>query len=52
MHPVLFEPGPFPVHAYGFMIAVGFLFGIQMTGHYAKKIGINRILRNPFKISR
>lgn len=40
MYPVLFKLGPFAVHAYGFMLAVGFLVGIFIIIHFAKKENI------------
>ena len=30
MHPLLFNLGPFPIHTYGFLIAVGFLLAIEV----------------------
>jgi phosphatidylglycerol:prolipoprotein diacylglycerol transferase len=40
MYPILFEIGPLSVHAYGFMLAIGFCAGILVTLHYAKKVNI------------
>ena len=41
MHPVLFRIFSFPIHSYGFMLALSFLFGIWLSGHRAKKQGLN-----------
>ncbi len=41
MHPVLFEIFSFPIHAYGVMLAVSFLFGIILSGWRAKKAGLD-----------
>jgi phosphatidylglycerol:prolipoprotein diacylglycerol transferase len=40
MYPVLFKIGPFPIHAYGFMVAIAFLVGILISLYYAKREGI------------
>lgn len=42
MYPILFKIGPFSVHAYGFFIALAFIFGILVSLHYTKKEGIRR----------
>lgn len=41
MHPVLFNIGSFPVHSYGVMLALSFLFGIILASYRAKKAGLN-----------
>jgi phosphatidylglycerol---prolipoprotein diacylglyceryl transferase len=41
MHPVLFKIFNFPVHSYGFMLALSFLFGIFLSTRRAKKRGLN-----------
>ena len=41
MHPVLFKIFKFPVHSYGFMLALSFLFGIWLSTARAKKKGLN-----------
>lgn len=41
MHPIILELGPLKVHAYGFMLALAFLFGIFLAERYAKQIGEN-----------
>jgi len=40
MYPVLFKIGPFAAHAYGFMLALGFLLGILTSIYFAKKESI------------
>jgi len=42
MHPILFNLGPFSVHAFGFAIAIAFLLGILLSFHFAKKDGIDK----------
>ncbi len=37
MHPVLFYIWKFPVHSYGLMLALAFLFGIWLSSYRAKK---------------
>jgi len=37
MHPTLFKLGGLPLHAYGLLVALGFLAGILVTINYAKK---------------
>ncbi len=37
MHPILFHIFKFPIHSYGFMLAVSFLFGIWFASWRAKK---------------
>ncbi len=37
MHPVLFRIGPLPIHSYGLMLALSFLFGIWLSSRRAKK---------------
>lgn len=41
MHPVLFTVFGFPIHSYGVMLALSFLFGIMLSGWRAKKQGLN-----------
>jgi len=41
MHPVLFKIFTFPVHSYGMMLALSFLFGIWLSTSRAKKRGLN-----------
>jgi phosphatidylglycerol:prolipoprotein diacylglycerol transferase len=41
MHPVLFKIFKFPIHSYGFMLALSFLFGIWLSSWRAKKRGLN-----------
>ncbi len=41
MHPVLFKIFTFPIHSYGFMLALSFLFGIWLSTTRAKKKGLN-----------
>jgi phosphatidylglycerol:prolipoprotein diacylglycerol transferase len=40
MYPILFKFGVIEVHAYGFFVALAFLFGTLVSLHYAKKEGI------------
>jgi phosphatidylglycerol:prolipoprotein diacylglycerol transferase len=37
MHPILFHIVNFPIHSYGFMLAISFLFGIWFASWRAKK---------------
>jgi phosphatidylglycerol---prolipoprotein diacylglyceryl transferase len=37
MHPILFHIFKFPIHSYGFMLAISFLFGIWFASWRAKK---------------
>lgn len=41
MHPVIFKIFSFPIHSYGLMLALSFLFGIWFSGWRAKKRGLN-----------
>lgn len=41
MHPVLIRFGPFTVHTYGFLIAIGFLVALWLAILQAKKEGIH-----------
>jgi len=41
MHPVLFKIFSFPIHSYGFMLALSFFFGIWLSSYRAKKRGLN-----------
>lgn len=41
MHPVLFKIFNFPIHTYGFMLALSFLLGIWFSSYRAKKMGLN-----------
>ena len=41
MHPVLFKIFSFPIHSYGMMLAISFLFGIWLASYRAKKNGLN-----------
>lgn len=40
MRPTLFHIGPFPIHSYGFLLALSFILGILMVGRRAEKVGI------------
>jgi len=40
MHPVLFKIFSFPIHSYGLMLALSFLFGIWFSGWRAKRRGL------------
>jgi len=46
MHPVLLRFGPFTIHTYGFLIAIGFLIGLWLAVKQAQKenIPVNKIL--------
>lgn len=52
MYPVLIRLGPFTIHTYGFLIAVGFLIGLWLAVRQGKKEGIpvNKILDLGFYI--
>lgn len=41
MFPVLFKIGSFPIHTYGFLIAIGFLTAIQVVKHLSAKAGLD-----------
>ena len=41
MLPVLFRIGPFSLHTYGVLVALGFLVGITLAMREAGKLGIN-----------
>jgi phosphatidylglycerol:prolipoprotein diacylglycerol transferase len=41
MHPVLFHIFRFPIHSYGFMLAVSFLLGIWLATYRAKKSNLD-----------
>jgi phosphatidylglycerol---prolipoprotein diacylglyceryl transferase len=41
MHPVLFHVFSFPIHAYGFMLALSFLLGIWLGSVRAKRAGLD-----------
>jgi len=41
MHPELFSIGSFPIHSYGVMLALSFLFGIILSSYRAKKTGLD-----------
>jgi len=41
MHPVLFQIGPFPIHTYGFLIAVGFLVAVTVIRRLAARSGLD-----------
>lgn len=41
MYPVLFRIGPLPIHAYGAMLAAGFLVGLYFCRRDARKFGID-----------
>jgi phosphatidylglycerol:prolipoprotein diacylglycerol transferase len=43
MIPVLLELGPFKIHSYGLMIAIGFLTSLYFIQRDAKKVGIDPI---------
>ncbi|NLE01555.1 MAG: prolipoprotein diacylglyceryl transferase, partial [Fibrobacter sp.] len=40
-HPVLFKIFSFPIHSYGLMLALSFLFGIWYSSRLAQKRGLN-----------
>jgi phosphatidylglycerol---prolipoprotein diacylglyceryl transferase len=40
MHPVIFHIFKFPIHSYGLMLAISFLFAIWWAGRRAKKNGL------------
>jgi len=42
MHPVLFHIFSFPIHSYGFMLALSFLIGIWLASYRAKKAGLDK----------
>src|SRR5678815_5531027 len=46
MHPILFEVHSWPVYAYGVLLAVAYLAGLQMAVVRARRLGIdsNRVL--------
>jgi phosphatidylglycerol---prolipoprotein diacylglyceryl transferase len=46
MHPILIRFGPFTIHTYGFLIAIGFLIGLWLAVKQAQKenIPVNKIL--------
>lgn len=44
MHPVLFSVFKFPIHSYGLMLAISFLFGIWLSGLIAKKRGLDPVV--------
>jgi phosphatidylglycerol---prolipoprotein diacylglyceryl transferase len=41
MHPVLFNIGKLPIHSYGFMLMLSFLFAIWIAGVRCKRRGLN-----------
>jgi phosphatidylglycerol:prolipoprotein diacylglycerol transferase len=41
MHPILFSIFGFPIHSYGFMLALSFLFGIWFASWRAKRNGLD-----------
>jgi len=41
MHPTMFHIFHFPIHSYGLMLALSFLFGIWFAGKRAKKNGLD-----------
>jgi phosphatidylglycerol---prolipoprotein diacylglyceryl transferase len=41
MHPIMFKIFGFPIHSYGLMLALSFLFGIWFAGRRAKKSGLD-----------
>ncbi|MBD3322594.1 MAG: prolipoprotein diacylglyceryl transferase [Chitinivibrionales bacterium] len=41
MHPTLFHIFNFPIHSYGFMLALSFLFGIWLSSHRARNKGLD-----------
>jgi phosphatidylglycerol:prolipoprotein diacylglycerol transferase len=41
MHPILFHIFKFPIHSYGFMLALSFLFGIWFAAWRARKNGLD-----------
>ena len=41
MHPILFHIFRFPIHSYGFMLALSFLFGIWFAAWRARRSGLD-----------
>ncbi|MBC7385659.1 MAG: prolipoprotein diacylglyceryl transferase [Cryobacterium sp.] len=41
MHPLLFHVGSWPVHTYGFLIALGFVCAVQIIQYLAKKSSLD-----------
>jgi len=41
MHPLLLKIGPIPIHTYGFMIAIGFIFAMMLNRRLAVKAGLD-----------
>ena len=41
MHPEIFSMGPLHIRSYGLMLALGFLAGILLAAHRARKAGEN-----------
>lgn len=46
MHPILVNLGPFPIHTYGFLIAIGFLIAVAVIKRLAirAKLDVERVL--------
>lgn len=40
MYPILFKIGPFTLHTYGLLVALGFIIGIALAVHLGKKEGV------------
>lgn len=43
MFPILFSIGPFTLHTYGLLVALGSLLALELTVYFAKKDGFNSI---------
>lgn len=41
MHPILVQLGNIPIHTYGFLIAVGFIIGVQVMQRLAARVGLD-----------
>lgn len=41
MYPILIQIGSIPIHTYGFLIAVGFLFAVYVAKKNARRAGLN-----------
>ena len=50
MHPILLSFGPITIHTYGFMIAMGFLMGVQVVKALAQrsKLPVHRVIDMAF----
>ena len=41
MHPLLLKIGPIPIHTYGFLIAIGFILGMNVVKRLSAKSGLD-----------